>query len=214
MLSLDLNMDCFVIRIFFFSKKIQRSISAPPSSSSLQHERGKPEQLHLAQHILLAREGLRATDTSSTETRAERQGEETEAGSHRPRGSISKPAKQLNQDQAALSKQTPFCIPELVRAAFSSLVQLGHCCPSTTPADTTWGQGLRPLFPRPSLTHWHTRARVPAPLGASIQICRFKAAACRPCLRGCNGAYKLKCWGAGKKRKRETLKTGSWKHMF
>ena len=75
---------------------------------------------------------------------------------------------------------------ELVRAAFSSLVQLGHCCPLTTPADTTWGQGLRPLFPRPSLTHWHTRARVPAPLGVSIQICHFKAAACTwvppPCL--------------------------------
>lgn len=144
-------------------------------------------------------------DTLSTETPAECHGEETEAGSHRPRGSISKPAKQLNQDQAAVSKQTPFCIPELVRAAFSSLVQLGHCCPLTTPADTTWGQGLRPLFPRPSLTHWHTRARVPAPLGVSIQICHFKAAACRPCLHGCNGAYKLKCWGAGKKKKEGNL---------
>lgn len=121
--------------------------------------------------------------------------------SPRPCSSVSKPAEELSHNQPALSKQKPFCIPELVRAAFSSWPSLATAGP--------WPQPLTPLrtraqvpFPQTSMTHWHTGARVPAPLGASIQICHFKAAACRPCLHGCNGAEKVKCWGAGKKKER------------
>ena len=124
--------------------------------------------------------------------------------SHRPCSSISKPAEELNHNQAALSKQKPFCIPEFVRAAFSSWPSLATAGP--------WPQPLTPLrtraqvpFPQTSMTHRHTGARVPAPLGASIQICHFKAAACRPCLHGCNGAEKVKCWGAGRKKKEGNL---------
>lgn len=111
-----------------------------------------------------------------------------------------------------------FCIPELVRAApprRPALSLLPLC-------QSSWhytGQRFGLLSPKPSMTHWPKRTRVPASLGASIPVCHFKAAACRPCLPSATWMQwgrKIKMlgsWGGGE-RKRKTLKTVSWKHMF
>lgn len=133
-----------------------------------------------------------------------------------PCSNISNQAKEL-----LFKNKNLFCIPESVRAAPSSCPSLAAAVPGPEPPAQLGARAQEP-FPGPLMSRWHSGQECQRHWGHPPQSAiseQLPAGPVCPLLHECNGAEKLKCWGAGEagekeRKKRETLKAVSWKHMF